>query len=100
MTGNEKRWSRSLFLILLPGLVFIIFLFIYPFLYGLYLSLTDPEGAFTLGNYIKFFTDQWESRTIGITLKIALPVTILNVLLAIPFAYYIKVNLRYWFRSQ
>lgn len=94
MNDTEKRWTRSLFLILLPGIVFIIFLFIYPFLYGLYLSLTDAEGAFTIGNYIKFFTDPWESRTIAITLKIALPVTVLNVLLAIPFAYYMRRGIR------
>jgi putative spermidine/putrescine transport system permease protein len=92
--NDEKRWSRSLFLILLPGIVFVIFLFIYPFLYGLYLSLTDADGALTLANYIKFFTDPWESRTIGITLKIALPVTLLNVLLAIPFAYYMRHGIR------
>ena len=53
--NDEKRWSRSLFLILLPGLVFIIFLFIYPFLYGLYLSLTDAEGAFTDELYKIFY---------------------------------------------
>jgi putative spermidine/putrescine transport system permease protein len=94
VNDTEKRWTRSLFLILLPGIVFIIFLFIYPFLYGLYLSLTDAEGAFTIGNYIKFFTDPWESRTVAITLKIALPVTILNVLLAIPFAYYMRRGIR------
>ena len=92
---NEKsRWTRGLLITLLPGILFIVFLFIYPFLYGLYLSLTDADGAFTLANYIKFFTDQWESRTVGITLSIAVPATFLNVILAIPFAYHMRRGVR------
>ena len=77
--NEESRWTRGLLIILLPGILFIVCLFIYPFLYGLYLSLTDADGAFTLANYIKFFTDQWESRTVGITLSIAVPATAVAV---------------------
>ncbi len=90
----ENKWDRTLLLILLPAIVFIILLFVYPFLYGLILSLTDSGGSFTLANYLKFFTDQWEYRTIGITLKLAIPATLLNVLLAIPFSYYMRHGLK------
>jgi putative spermidine/putrescine transport system permease protein len=79
---------------LIPGLLFMGFLFVYPFVYGSYLSLTDANGAFTLGNYKNFFTDQWELRTIWITLYIALPVTFVNVILAIPFAYYMRHGIK------
>lgn len=91
---DEKRWTRSIFLILLPALAFISLLFIYPFLYGIFLSFTNVDGAFTLGNYLKFFTDIWESRTVWITLSLAVPVTLINVFLAIPFAYHMRHGLK------
>ena len=92
--NEEKKWTRGLLVTLLPGMLFIVFLFIYPFCYGLFLSLTDADEAFTLANYAKFFTDPWEYRTVGITLGIALPATLLNVVLAIPFAYYMRHGVR------
>ncbi|HEX7713837.1 MAG TPA: ABC transporter permease subunit [Bacillota bacterium] len=85
-----NKWNRSMTVVLLPALTYLAVLFIGPFLYGLYLSFTNANGAFTLANYLRFFTDQWEYRTIGVTLWISLPVTILNVVLAIPFAYYMR----------
>lgn len=88
--SEEKRWDFSLLMVLLPALLFITFLFIYPFFYGLFLSFTDADGNFTLANYLKFFTDNWELRTIWVTLSLALPATVINVLLAIPFAYYMR----------
>lgn len=88
--SEEKRWDFGLLVTLLPALVFITLLFIYPFFYGLFLSFTNADGGFTLANYKKFFTDSWEYRTIWITLKLAIPATIINVLLAIPFAYYMR----------
>lgn len=91
---DEKRWNRSILLTLLPALAFITVLFIYPFLYGLFLSFTNANGYFTLSNYSKFFTDMWEFRTIWITLSIALPATLLNVFLAIPFAYYMRHGIK------
>ncbi|TCL65938.1 carbohydrate ABC transporter membrane protein 1 (CUT1 family) [Hydrogenispora ethanolica] len=92
--NNTNKWDRALFLTLLPAIVFIIALFIYPFFHGFYLSLTDADGAFTLDNYLKFFTDQWEARTIGVTLGLALPATLLNVILAIPFAYFMRHGMK------
>ncbi|NLG83928.1 MAG: ABC transporter permease [Firmicutes bacterium] len=85
---------RNLWLFFLPSLAFLVLLFVYPFLNGLYLGLTDAEGNFTLGNFTAFFGDPWERRTIWVTLKIALPATLINVLLAIPFAYYMRRGLR------
>ncbi len=93
--SEEKRWDFGLFIVLLPALLFILFLFIYPFLYGLFLSFTNESGVFTLANYTQFFTDTWELRTIGITLWIALPATLINIFLAIPFAYYMRHGMKY-----
>jgi putative spermidine/putrescine transport system permease protein len=90
----DNKWNRSLWLILLPALLFIVLLFIYPFFNGVYLSFTNGSGQFTLENYIKFFSDPWEVRTIWITLGIAIPATLINVLLSIPFAYYMRHGIK------
>jgi putative spermidine/putrescine transport system permease protein len=92
--ADEKRWNRGILLALLPALSFIVVLFIYPFIYGLFLSFTNANGYFTLSNYSKFFTDIWEFRTIWITLSIALPATLINIFLAIPFAYYMRHGIK------
>lgn len=80
---------------LLPALLFLLLLFIYPFIYGIFLSLTEKGGGLSLNNYILFFTDEWEFRTIGITLLISLPVTALCVLAAVPLAYFMRTGLKY-----
>ena len=80
--------------LLVPALVFIILLFLYPFFYGLYLSLTKANGTFTLTNYARFFSDARDFRTVWTTLSIAVPVTLVNVGLAIPFAYHMRRGLR------
>jgi putative spermidine/putrescine transport system permease protein len=90
-----KTQSRgSTWLFLLPAIVFIVLLFIYPFAYGLFLSLTKADGSLTLANYARFFGDARDFRTIGITLGIAIPVTLFNVGLAVPFAYHMRRGLR------
>jgi len=86
----QPRSRASFFLLLLPALVFILALFVYPFIYGMYLSLSYDDGTFTFDNYIRFFTDEWDFNTIGTTLLISLPVTLFNVLAAIPLAYYMR----------
>lgn len=85
---------RSVAALLWPALAFVLLLFIYPFFYGLFLSFTDADGVFTLTNYTRFFTDEWDAATIGTTLWIALPVTVLNVAASVPFAYYMRRGLR------
>ena len=79
-------------LLVLPALVFLVGLFIYPFLYGLWLSF-EPKGGvgLSLGNYAKFFSDPFLYDTIWITLRLALPVTLLNILIAIPIAFRVRL---------
>jgi putative spermidine/putrescine transport system permease protein len=83
-------WAAVVFSV--PAVAFTLALFIYPFLYGLDLSLR-PEGGLTLANYVAFFDDPRQVQTIRITFQAALPVTILNVLLAIPLAVYLRRGL-------
>jgi putative spermidine/putrescine transport system permease protein len=82
------------FTLLLPALLFIALLFLYPFGYGLFLSLTTAKGQPTLANYARFFGDARDLRTVWVTLQIAVPITLINVALAVPFAYYMRRGMR------
>ena len=89
----SNKWNKSIALLLLPALTFVLAFFVYPFIFGAYLSLTR-DGQFSLSNYTKFFTDFWELRTVWVTLYISLPVTLICVILAIPLAYYMRRGLK------
>jgi len=73
-------------LLLVPAAIFVSVLFIYPFFYGAGLSLQPRAGGGPLANYQAFWADTYERDTIWITLKIALPSALLNVLAAVPIA--------------
>ncbi|MFI5011402.1 MAG: ABC transporter permease [Hyphomicrobiales bacterium] len=77
-------------LLTLPAALFLIGLFVYPFLYGFVLSF-EPKVGGLLANYQRFFSDSYFANTIGTTMKIALPVTFLNLLLAIPIAFRVRL---------
>lgn len=91
----ERGVDRSL-LLLLPGALFLIAFFIYPFLYGLNLSLhpLPKHGTGVLANYVNFFTDPYQRATIWITLKIGLPAALINVLASVPIAYRLRAKVR------
>ena len=72
-------------LLVIPAVAFIVLLFVYPFFYGLVLSLQPKTGDW-LANYRKFFTDPWLYNTITTTLALAIPSTIINVALSVPIA--------------
>jgi putative spermidine/putrescine transport system permease protein len=80
-------------MLVLPAVLFILALFIYPFLYGLVLSFTPPKGGW-LDNYTKFFADPFLYSTIGKTLWVAVPVTLFNVALSIPVAMRVRLMRR------
>ena len=72
---------------LLPSVLYLLALFVYPFCYGVVASL-QPRGTvgFSLGNYLAFFLDPWQARTLWVTASIAVPNTLLTVLLAVVVA--------------
>jgi putative spermidine/putrescine transport system permease protein len=72
-------------LLVVPAALLVLGLFVYPFLYGLALSFTPKQGG-ALDNYTRFFSDPYMYRTIWLTLRLALPVTVLNILLSVPIA--------------
>jgi len=86
-------FDRALLLVL-PATLFMLLLFIYPFLYGLVLSFEPQQGG-ALANYEKFFTTDNLWPTIGRTLQLALPATLINVGIALPIAYQMRVKSRW-----
>ena len=89
----ERGVDRTLFL-LLPGLVFLVALFIYPFLYGLGLSFQPLKSTDALANYKNFFNDPFQRNSLIITLRIGLPAALINVLISIPIAYRLRGRVR------
>lgn len=77
-------------LLVLPGLISILVLFIYPFIYGVIDSLSPITGPW-YENYRRFFSDPFLYNTIGATLWLALPVTLLNLALAVPIAFRVRL---------
>ena len=77
-------------LLVLPAVLFLLAVFIYPFIYGLILSFTPIEGG-TFANYQKFFSDPFLYDTILTTLWLAVPVTIISILIALPVAFRVRL---------
>jgi putative spermidine/putrescine transport system permease protein len=76
-------------LLALPAVLFVAALFVYPFLYGLVLSFQPKAGDF-IANYRKFFSDPYLYGTIVATLWLAVPATLINVVLSIPIAMQVR----------
>jgi putative spermidine/putrescine transport system permease protein len=76
-------------LLALPAILFVVALFAYPFLYGFVVSF-KPKAGDWLANYRKFFSDPFLYGTIGATLWLAVPATLINVLLSIPVAMQVR----------
>ena len=86
----RERGLDGVTLLLLPGVVFVLALFIYPFIYGLFLSFTPLVGGW-LANYQRFFSEPFLYDTIRITLGIAIPATLLNTVLSVPVALRVRL---------
>ncbi|HVY19447.1 MAG TPA: sugar ABC transporter permease [Bauldia sp.] len=84
------RGLDGITLLVLPAAIFIVGLFIYPFVYGLLLSFSPREGHW-LANYVTFFSDSYLYDTIATTIWVALPVTIFNLVIAVPIAFRVRL---------
>ena len=90
-----ERGIDKLLLLLLPALLFALVLFVYPFVYGLGLSFQPKTGGL-FGAYVKFFTDPSVRGldSILVTLQLAIPAALLNVLVSVPIAYKMRGKFR------
>lgn len=77
-------------LLVVPAMLLLLALFVYPFIYGLLLSFQPKVGGW-LANYQRFFGDPFLYDTLGKTLALAFPVTALSLLLAIPVALRVRL---------
>ena len=73
--------------LMLPAAIYLLVMFVYPFAYGVVLSLQAKDGGLSVANYLAFLLDPWQARTIWVTASIAVPNTVLTVLLALVVAY-------------
>lgn len=92
---KNKGWTLETAALLLPAVIFLLAVFVYPFIYALKLSFTANDGGFTLANYLKFFGDRMEMKTVWNTLIISVPVTILTIVLAVPIAYHMRNGIKH-----
>jgi putative spermidine/putrescine transport system permease protein len=88
-----QRGIDGVTLLVLPGVAFVLLLFVYPFLYGLLLSFEPKKGGW-LANYATFFSDPFLYDTIATTLWLALPVTLVNILISVPIAMRVRLMRR------
>jgi putative spermidine/putrescine transport system permease protein len=89
----SARGIDGVTLLILPALVLMAALFLYPFAYGLILSFQPKQGSWN-ANYVAFFADPYLYDTIAATLNIAIPVTLLSLVLAIPIAFRVRLMRR------
>ncbi|MFL6122039.1 ABC transporter permease [Actinophytocola sp.] len=89
----ERGVDRTVVL-LLPALLFVVVLFVYPVLYGLQLSFQPKAGGSPFANYTRFFSDSYLFDTIWITLRLAVPAALINVFASIPIAYRMRRPMR------
>lgn len=90
----EARGFDAVTLLVLPAAIFSLCLFVYPFAFGLVLSFEPKSGGGALTNYQRFFSDSYLYDTIVNTLALAIPVTILNLVLAVPVAFRVRLMRR------
>lgn len=93
----EHEGRRHAFGFVAPALIWTFAFFLVPFAVMLILSLAHLEGreiiqSYDLANYVKIFTVPSFSKSIVVSLEIALTVTFISVLLAWPLAWIIATQ--------
>lgn len=73
-----------------PAVVCLLILFVYPFLYGMVISFEPVDQPSIWYNYAHFFTEPTQWATILVTLKLAVPATLINVGVAVPVAFALR----------
>ena len=93
----DRGIDSSLWLVV-PALIFAIALFVYPFSYGIGLTvqptqaIRDQWGGGMFANYVAFFRDPFIFDSIWITMRLALPAALFNVIASIPVALVLRRN--------
>ena len=80
-----RGWA---FILLGIPIAFLIAFFVVPFLVVVVSSLHTKEGAWTIANYAKAFSDLYYWDTLLLTFRLSLLVTLTSLLVGYPLAYY------------
>lgn len=75
-----------------PAVLLLLALFIYPFIYGVVISFQPLEDPSPWYNYVHFFTEPSQWNTLWVTLKLAVPATLINVGVSVPVAFALRRN--------
>ena len=87
MIGNLKRFFMQRRSWSIPYAIFLLFFVVVPLVLIVFYSFTDEEGAFTLGNFRKFFMHPEALNTFVYSIGIAIITTLSCLLLGYPAAY-------------
>jgi ABC-type spermidine/putrescine transport system permease subunit I len=92
---RDRRALLTL-LMLSPGFLAFLGLFLYPVLITVWTSLSpeDKSGGLTLANYINFLTRSDGLQTIGLTFFLALSATLLSILFSLPLILILRERIR------
>ncbi len=88
-----ERGVDGTLVLLLPAVVVVAGLFVYPFVYGVSISF-EPEHGGPFANYTDFFSDPYLSGSILKTLALALPVSVASIVIAAPIAFQARRDFR------
>ena len=80
--------NKSIYLLLIPGLIVIILFLFVPIIMTTLPSLMSDNGL-TLGRYVDFFTDDYFMSILMRTLRIGIITTVICVLLGVPVSFYV-----------
>ena len=86
---TQRRRDAVRLLPLLPVVLYLLLLFVYPVGQLLWLSVVDSQGNLTAVHYVRLFTTNTYVRVLGITFEIAFWTTLISVLAGYPLAYLI-----------
>jgi putative spermidine/putrescine transport system permease protein len=95
----ERGVDTKLWLVV-PAVVFALLLFVYPFAYGIGLTFqplpttVEKWGGGFFANYLAFFRDSFVFDSVWITMRLALPAALFNVLISIPIAFKLRGKFR------
>lgn len=82
--------KRYLYLLLLPGVLFLTIFMIIPILMTIGTTFFHEGGGFSIQGYLEFFQDRYFIEILLTTLRVSLFTTIICILLGFPAAYYIS----------
>lgn len=88
----KKKTKAAALLFLLPAIVTVLFILVYPIIYGMFMGLTDRLFSYDvfsfvgLDNFVEIFSDPLFFKALGNTLKMVFYLVLLNTLMGFVLA--------------